>query len=353
MVMIGYSDSNKDAGYLSANWELYQAQERLAQVCRSHEIVLTLFHGRGGTVARGGGPVGRIIMGQAPGSVDGRLRVTEQGEVIDDRYGNPAIARRHLEQVTHAVLLAGARGQKAERAPEPAWRETMDQLSEIAYRAYRHFIYETPALLEYWQQATPIREISQLRIGSRPARRRSDDPFGSLRAIPWGFSWMQSRHGLPGWYGLGDALEGYATDESRLRRLQTMYHEWPFFRGLIDNSQMALGKADMSIAGLYASLVEDMAVRQQVFGQILGAYQRTSQSVLQVTGQPAILAQAKTLKHSIDRRNPYVDPLNFVQVDLLRRLRSLPDPNAPEAQAILEVIFLTINGIAAGLKNTG
>jgi phosphoenolpyruvate carboxylase len=229
----------------------------------------------------------------------------------------------------------------------------MDQLSAVAFQAYRKFIFQTPELLIYWQQATPIQEISQLRIGSRPARRGSDDPFAALRAIPWVFSWMQSRHGLPGWYGLGQALEAYAVDEDRLDGLKEMYHEWAFFRGMIDNAQMALGKADMGIAGLYASLVEDPALRQLIFGHILGAYQKSCRWVLAVTGQLQLLDNARTLRRSISRRNPYADPLNFIQVDLLRRLRALPDRQSPEAGAILEVIFLTINGIAAGLKNTG
>ncbi|MCI0396919.1 MAG: phosphoenolpyruvate carboxylase [Chloroflexi bacterium] len=353
IIMVGYSDSNKDAGYLAANWELFQAQERLAQVCREHGVALTLFHGRGGTVARGGGPTNRAILAQPAGSVDGRIRITEQGEVIDDRYGNPAIARRHLEQVTHAVLLASAPDYAARQSPRPAWREAMDELAARAHRAYRRFIYETPELLTYWMEATPIQEISQLRIGSRPARRQSDNPFASLRAIPWGFSWMQSRHGLPGWYGLGEALQAYATDESRLRQLQEMAREWAFFRSLLDNAQMALGKADIGIAGLYAGLVQDEAVRRQIYGEITAAYQRTVHWVLQLAGQREILDNAITLKHSIQRRNPYVDPLNFIQVDLLRRLRALPNHESPEAQAILEVIFLTVNGIAAGLKNTG
>jgi phosphoenolpyruvate carboxylase len=227
------------------------------------------------------------------------------------------------------------------------------ELAAVAHQSYRRFIYETPDLLTYWQQATPIKEIGQLRIGSRPARRQSNDPLAGLRAIPWGFSWMQSRHGLPGWYGLGEALQAYATDGERLERLREMYREWIFFRVLIDNAQMALGKADMGIARLYAGLVEDEKIREQIFGEILAAYERTCQWVLSVTGQLDILDNARTLKHSIERRNPYVDPLNFIQVELLRHLRALPDRDSEEAQAVLEVIFLTINGIAAGLKNTG
>lgn len=352
-IMVGYSDSNKDAGYLAANWELYQAQERLAAICQRYGVALTLFHGRGGTVARGGGPADKTILAQPAGTINGRIRITEQGEIIDDRYGQPAIARRHLEQVTYAVLIASSPAYVAQNSPLAEWRATMDELATIAHRTYRHFIYETPALLTYWQQATPIREISLLRIGSRPARRPSNDPLASLRAIPWVFSWMQSRHGLPGWYGVGTALQDYATSPERLQQLQTMYRQWPFFRNLLDNAQMALGKADMAIARLYANLVTDEAVREPVFNEIWTAYQRSCRWLLQVTGQLEILDNAATLKRSIQRRNPYVDPLNFIQVDLLRKLRHFADPAGAEAQATLEAIFLTINGIAAGLKNTG
>jgi phosphoenolpyruvate carboxylase len=352
-IMIGYSDSNKDAGYLAAQWELFQAQERLAGVCRQHDVALTLFHGRGGTIARGGGPANRAILAQPAGSVNGRIRITEQGEVINDRYGHPVIAQRHLEQVVNAVLLASAPGYEAVNTPESPWREAMDELALSSYRAYREFIYETPALLEYWQQATPLREISQLRIGSRPARRQSDDVFASLRAIPWGFSWMQSRHVLPGWYGVGHALESYVTGPQRLRQLQEMYREWPFFQVIMDNAQLSLGKADMGIARLYAGLVRDAAIREQIYGEVVGAFERSVRWILQVTQQKRILDNDPTLQRAIQRRDPYVDPLNFIQVSLLRRLRSLDDPEGPEAQQLLPAIFMTINGIAAGLKNTG
>ena len=274
VIMIGYSDSNKDAGYLAAQWELFQAQERLAAVCRDHNVALTLFHGRGGTIARGGGPANRAILAQPAGTINGRIRITEQGEVINERYGHPAIAPRHLEQVVHAVMVASAPGYEAENTPQDSWREALDELSQRSYRAYRRFIYETPALLEYWQQATPLREISRLRIGSRPARRQSDDVFASLRAIPWGFSWMQSRHVLPGWYGVGHALETYATTPQRLRQLQEMYRAWPFFQVIIDNAEVSLGKADMGIARLYAGLVEDERIREEVYDQIAAAFER-------------------------------------------------------------------------------
>lgn len=354
-IMIGYSDSNKDAGYLAANWELYQAQEALAACCHDENVILTLFHGRGGTIARGGGPANRAILAQPPGSVNGRIRITEQGEVIDERYGHPAIARRHLEQVIHAVLLSSVpEHHRRQSAPRPAWRTTLDELAATSYRAYRQFIYETPTLLEYWQQATPINEISQMRIGSRPSRRVAGKAtFASLRAIPWGFSWMQCRHGLPGWYGVGAALTAYNTDLSRLQQLQEMYNEWPFFKTTIDNAQMAMAKADMGIARLYANLVENEAVREQIFGEVQTAFQQTRHAILQITNQRELLDNEPLLQTTIRRRNPYVDPLNFIQVSLLRRLRLLGEQNSPTAKQILNAIFLTINGIAAGLKNTG
>ncbi len=352
VVMIGYSDSNKDAGYLTANWELYRAQENLADCCRAHDVTLTLFHGRGGTIGRGGGPLGRAISAQPPGSVAGRLRVTEQGEVIDENYGNPWIVLRHLEQVLHAVLVASSPVSAGSSIPA-RWRNAMDEMSSAAYRAYRQLIYEKPETITYWHQATPIHAISQLPIGSRPARRDTDASLSGLRAIPWVFSWMQSRHVLPGWYGLGQALESYATPEARLPELQSMYREWPFFRMLIDNAQISLGKADMEIARLYSGLVDDPKIRAAIFHEIESAYEKTKFWILQVTGGREILEHEPVLQRSIRLRNPYVDPINFIQVNLLRRWRELADRDSDQAQQVLQAIFLTINGIAAGLKNTG
>ena len=354
IVMIGYSDSNKDAGYMAANWELYQAQDVIAEACKKHDVVWTLFHGRGGTIARGGGPANRAIVAQPPGSVSGRIRITEQGEVIDERYGHPAVARRHLEQVVHAVLVASVPEHlNRSRKLKPEWREAMDELTAVSYRTYRKLVYETPELLEYWQQATPIGELSQMQIGSRPSRRTAKATFDSLRAIPWGFSWMQCRHVLPGWYGVGEALESYCNSLERLQLLQEMYSEWPFFKVVIDNAQVSLAKADMGIARLYASLVEDDSVRDKIFGEIESSFYRTRDQIFQVTGQLELLDNSPTLQRSVQRRNPYVDPLNFIQVSLLRKLRFLPEQDSPKAKELLQTVFLTINGIASGLKNTG
>ena len=354
-IMIGYSDSNKDAGYMAANWELYQAQEVLAKACVDHDVEIMLFHGRGGTIARGGGPANRAILAQPPGSVNGRIRITEQGEVIDERYGHPSVARRHLEQVVHATLMASVDPRHGGTTrPQDDWRAAMDELAAVSYKTYRHLIYETPELLEYWGMATPIAEISQMRIGSRPSRRTAKATFASLRAIPWGFSWMQSRHVLPGWYGVGEALEAYGSQSpAHVRRLQEMYRQWPFFQVVIDNAQVSLAKADMGIAKLYADLVEDKAVRTKIFGEIESSFARTVAWILRVTGQRELLDNDPVLQRSVRQRNPYVDPLNFVQVALLRKLRFLPEKDSPKAQELLNAIFLTINGIASGLKNTG
>lgn len=354
VVMIGYSDSNKDAGYMAANWELYQAQEMLASVCQKRGVLLSIFHGRGGTIARGGGPANRAIRSQPPQSVGGRIRITEQGEVLEERYANEALARRHLEQTVHAVLTASA-PEHYGLNPKPtlAWREAMDQLAHISYKTYRQLIYEDPDLLTYWQQATPIDEISRMRIGSRPAKRNAGATFASLRAIPWGFSWMQSRHVLPGWYGVGEALHQFGEKPGHLQLLREMYMNWPFFTVIIDNAQVSLAKADMGIAKLYATLVEDEAMRDRIFNVIQASFDLTSEWILRVTERRDLLDNYEILQKSVTRRNPYIDPLNFIQVSLLRKFRFLHEENSDKAQELLQTIFLTVNGIASGLKNTG
>lgn len=361
VVMVGYSDSNKDAGYLTATWELYQAQLSLMECCREHNVGLTLFHGRGGTIARGGGPANRAILAQPPGSVEGRVRLTEQGEVINDCYFHPQIAGRHLEQLISAVIISSSSMHKRRASPRKAWVEVMDELALTAYGQYRKFIYETPEVLQYWQEATPINELSGMRIGSRPARRQGGDVLAGLRAIPWGFSWMQSRHNLPAWYGVGHALAAYVEGgepDHRLATLQEMHSKWPFFRAMIDNLQVALGKADMGIARQYAALVQDKEVREQVFAAIEDAFNQTVQWIARVSKQKSILDNQPTLKRSIRLRNPYVDPLNFIQIRLLRELRSKPPSEKPgkedeQTQELQRALYITINGIAAGLKNTG
>jgi phosphoenolpyruvate carboxylase len=347
-VMIGYSDSAKESGALQSVWALDRAQRELMAVAAGHGIALQFFHGRGGSVGRGGGPANRAILAQPAGTVNGRIRITEQGEVISDRYGHPAIAERHLEQVLHAVLLTSLPGTEA--PPRAEWEALADALAADARRHYRWLVYETPEFLTYFEQATPIAEIARLKIGSRPARRGRSKGIEDLRAIPWVFSWMQSRHALPGWYGLGSALdEVVGEDRQRRGALEEMYRRWPFWRAFVDNAQMILAKADMTIARLYADLVEDAELAERLYGRIAAEYARSVAWVCRITGQQALLERTPVLQRSIQRRNPYVDPLSFIQIVLIRRLRRAEAPPEDLRAGVLE----SINGIASGLKNTG
>ncbi|MBI3169461.1 MAG: phosphoenolpyruvate carboxylase, partial [Chloroflexi bacterium] len=347
MVMIGYSDSNKDGGYLMANWYLYQAQEEITRVAAKHKIKLTIFHGRGGTIARGGGPANNAIRAQPAGSIQGRFRVTEQGEIIASRYANPGLAHRHLEQIASAVILASM-PQKEEYVPAH-WRGTMEKISQAGLRAYHSLVYETPSFIEFWESATPLDEIKRLQIGSRPASRAKAGAVNQIRAIPWVFSWMQSRFNLPSWYSLGSGLE--AADDLPL--LQEMYDGWLFFRTLLNNSEISLLKADMDISALYVSLVPDKKLADEIFGTIRSEYDRTRDMVLKISRHASLLELEPVTQQAVQLRNPYVDPLNYIQVETLRRLRSLDDQDGEEAKSLREVMALTINGIAAGLRNTG
>jgi phosphoenolpyruvate carboxylase len=351
LIQLGYSDSTKDGGYLTANWALYQAQRTLSALARHYGIQVTFFHGRGGAIGRGGGPTHRVIKGMPPETMNGRIRMTEQGEVIFDRFGHPAIARRYLEQVIGAVLQVGAIQADTTR---PEWETVMQTLSAHAHRAYRQLIFETPDFLDYFHQATPIDVITELTIGSRPARRSASDRIEDLRAIPWVFAWMQSRHTLPGWYGLGSALSRYMWEVPGGRdTLQTLYQKWPFFKSVLDNAQMALLKADMSIAARYAQLVTDRALGDHIFSQIAAEHTQTQQALLVVSQQKRLLDNEKVLQRAIQLRNPYVDSLSLTQVGLLRRFRALPEEDSAERKTILDALRLSIVGIAAGLKNTG
>jgi phosphoenolpyruvate carboxylase len=372
-IMLGYSDSNKDGGFVTANWELYRAQRALADVCREANVTLLLFHGRGGAIGRGGGPTNRAIMAQPPGTLQGRLRLTEQGEVAFARYANPQIAQRHLEQVINAVLRASLEvGAGASVEPQPAWTQTMDGAARRALESYRRLVYDDPQFVDYFHEATPIDQISSLRIGSRPAKRKGSGRIEDLRAIPWVFSWMQSRHGLPGWYGLGTAFDDETKDEGRKTKdgdapdssfvlrpssgasaalLQEMYRGWPFFRTLIDNAQLSLGQADLAVARLYAGLATPELARR-VFEQVEREWAATERAIKQIAGIDEVLANSPVLRRSIRLRNPYVDPLSFVQVSLLRRLRALPE-EAEERPVLERLVALSINGVAAGLQNTG
>ena len=349
-VMVGYSDTNKDGGYLAANWALYRAQEEIAQVCREFGVVFTIFHGRGGSTARGGGPSNQAIRSQPPGSINGRFRLTEQGEVISSRYSNPYLAQHHIEEIVHAVLLSSFQETSTFKTISNEWRNVMPEISETAREAYKLLIYNTPGFYNFWQAATPIDEIKRLRIGSRPvAREMEDESITKIRAIPWVFSWMQSRFNLPGWYGFGSGLKKGLS----LSLLKEMYLGWPFFNNLINNTEMSLLIADMEIAGMYSSLVPDKETAESIFNIIKEEYKNTEEIILNITEESSLLENDPHLRRSIELRNPYVDPLNFLQIEMLKRLQGLSDPEGPEAGALREVIVITINGIASGLRNTG
>ena len=352
-VMLGYSDSNKDCGYLTANWALYRAQEEIAGVCAASGVRLTLFHGRGGSVARGGGPAAKAILAQPAGLRDGGIRVTEQGEVLSTRYHDPDLAHRILEQMAYGVMLGTHAAEKAQTVPTE-WRDAMSTMSAAGFAAYKALVHDDPEFLLFWKQATPIDEISNLKLGSRPTFRRNTTSVEDLRAIPWVFSWMQSRFNFPGWFGLGTALDAMLNLGPKSRALlREMHADWPFFQTMIDNAQLTMRKADMGIAALYASLVEDEKIRRRIFALLEAEFERTEAAILAVTGQKQLLAREPVLRQSVSLRNPYIDPLNYIQVEMLRRLRSGKKVTAEETEAARAVVELTINGISGGLKNTG
>lgn len=349
-IMLGYSDSNKDGGYIASNWHLYQAQRALAEVCINHNITLELFHGRGGSIGRGGGPTNRAILAQPRESVQGPIKITEQGEVIAYRYANDAIGHRHLGQVMHAALTAVGTPSEAEIAPE--WESAMNTMSRVSREAYRNFVYKTGGFLTYWQQATPINELANMPIGSRPAKRKKGG-FEAIRAIPWVFSWMQSRAIIPSWFGVGHALKTFCEESAdNLALLQTMYQNWESFKALIQNVELDVAKADMGIAELYAGLVEDHTLRKDIFKRITDEHQHACEYICLVSGETKLLENTPVIQTSIERRNPYVDPLNFIQVELLREIRGL-DQQSDEYQTVMQEVLATINGIAAGMKTTG
>jgi phosphoenolpyruvate carboxylase len=357
-VMIGYSDSSKDGGILTSSWELFKAQEQLWEVARAHGAGLRLFHGRGGTVGRGGGPSHEAILAQPPDTVAGRIKITEQGEVISSKYSLPEIAQRSLELKTSAVIaasLAQTEGPQAVRQPRQLarWQAVMEQLSQAAFQTYRQIVRETPGFYDYFVQATPVEELAHLRIGSRPAKRKAgSQSIDDLRAIPWVFGWTQSRHLLPGWLAVGTALEGFMQQDRKkhLALLQEMYAEWPFFHSTISNIEMTLAKADFQIARQYAARTPNRSLGRRLFKLLEEEYQRACRVVLQITAEKQLLDNAPVLQRSIAVRNPYVDPMSYLQVELLARKRAGGDA---EQEQLLYAILLTINGIAAGMRNTG
>ncbi len=347
-VMLGYSDSNKDGGYVTSNWELYKAETELVAVFREAGVRLRFFHGRGGTVGRGGGPSYEAILAQPPGSVQGELRLTEQGEVIAGKYANRDIGRRNLE----ALLAATVRATLDAAPPEEHadYHAAMEEISASAIAAYRGLVYETPGFVDYFRASTPIREIAELNIGSRPASRKPSQRIEDLRAIPWVFSWAQCRVMLPGWYGLGSAVEAYLAKHGKQGRalLAEMWREWPFFRAMLSNLEMLLAKADLSVAARYKELVPDAALADEIFGRIRRELDLTVKAFFTITANEAFLVTNPSLARSIRNRFPYLDPLNHLQVELLKRYRA-----GDSAEKVHRGIHLTINGLAAGLRNSG
>lgn len=358
-IMLGYSDSNKDGGFFTSNWELYRAEIALVDLFAglrdAHGITLRLFHGRGGTVGRGGGPSYQAILAQPPGTVNGQIRLTEQGEVINSKYANPEIGRRNLETLVAATLEATLL-HPTQAAPK-RFLEVASQLSDASMAAYRKLVYETPGFTDYFFSATPIREIAELNIGSRPASRKATRAIEDLRAIPWSFSWGQCRVALPGWCGFGTAIEKFlgkdpAERKERLTVLRRMHKQWPFFRTLMSNLDMVLAKSDLAIAARYAELVEDKKLGRRIFSAIEAEWQRTSEALSLITGETRRLASNPSLARSIEHRFPYLDPLNHLQVELMRRHRQRVEGD-PQNERVQRGIHISINGVAAGLRNTG
>ena len=353
-IMIGYSDSNKDGGYLQANWMLFQAQRNLAATCHQYDVKLTLFHGRGGSLGRGGGPANRAILAQPTESVQGRIRITEQGEVVSSRYGNPAIARRHLQQLIHATVCSA--GERPTYDQIASWSQNMDQLSEIAFQKYRSLV-QRDDFLEFFKHASPIDQIGNMNIGSRPSHRRATQTLDDLRAIPWVFAWTQSRTNVPSWYGVGTALDSWLNSSpedtsKKLQALQNMYQQWPFFKTLLRNVHLGMGRADLAIARHYAELAGEAGTH--VFDDIQQEFELTKKHLLAVTQTENLLDTEPWLQRSIQLRNPYLDPLHMIQIELLKQWRAQTETtDTEENTSLLQAILQSVNGIAAGLQTVG
>ena len=377
-IMLGYSDSNKDGGIFTSNWELYRAEIALVELfdhlANSHDIQLRMFHGRGGTVGRGGGPSYQAILAQPPGTVRGQIRLTEQGEVIGSKYANPEIGRRNLETLVAATLEATLL--KPTQPALPEFLLVADQLSSASMATYRALVYETPGFADYFFNATPLREIAELNIGSRPASRKATQRIEDLRAIPWGFSWGQCRITLPGWFGFGSAVQAYlagetapadptdktakgakghkaSTPKARRELLQRMHQQWPFFSTLLSNMDMVLAKSDLALASRYAELVTDAKLRKKVFAAIEAEWHRTNEALTLITGDQQRLMDNAALQRSMSHRFPYIDPLHHLQVELVRRHRQASQKGDAVDERVKRGIHISINGIAAGLRNTG
>lgn len=353
-IMLGYSDSNKDGGVITANWELRVALDSLTAVARKHNVKLKFFHGRGGALGRGGMPLNRSILAQPPHTLGGGIKITEQGEVLSQRYAMKGIAYRSLEQATWALITAAfmARNPQSDIL-ENKWETIMKGISEKSMEKYQELIFRDPDFMTFFKESTPLPEVGELNIGSRPSKRKNSDRFEDLRAIPWVFAWTQTRYLLPAWYAAGTGLQSFYQDKKEnMKMLRQMYAKWPFFRTAIDNLQMALAKADLQIAKEYGRMMQNQAIAQRIYQLIAEEYKITSSLILQITGQKEIMDNVPILQESIRLRNPYVDPLSYLQVELLTELRALREEDKDDALLLREVL-LTINGIAAGLRNTG
>ncbi|KGX93090.1 phosphoenolpyruvate carboxylase [Pontibacillus halophilus JSM 076056 = DSM 19796] len=352
-IMLGYSDGSKDGGTLTANWKLYKAQQEINVMAKGYGIGLKFFHGRGGSLGRGGGPLNRSLLSQPVETLGDGVKITEQGEVLSSRYLLKDIAYRSLEQAASTLLEGAANiSKESEQAHhrEQSWEEAMEEIAKVSLEKYQSLVFGNKDFLTYFNEATPLNELSGLNIGSRPMKRKNNAKFENLRAIPWVFAWTQNRHLLPAWYAAGSGLEAYANQsEEHLKRLQNMYNNWPFFRSTIDNLQMALMKADMQTAREYVNLLEDQSLGERIFNNIEEEYKRTERVLLAISLDESLLDQQKTIQESVRRRNPYVDPLNFLQVVLIDELRNVDEPTTELTTEVL----LTISGIAAGLRNTG
>ncbi len=347
--MLGYSDSNKDGGMLTSTWELYKAHRELHGVAKDCGVKLRLFHGRGGTVGRGGGPTHSAILAQPEGCFSGRIRITEQGEVLNWKYSDTVLAEWNLELMIAASLETLTRSNSEPSKNRALWEDAMEEMSAEAYRIYRRDIAENAEVLEYFEQATPVHELDTARIGSRPSRRTKGRRLEDLRAIPWVFGWMQSRHAVPAWYGVGHGLQSFAKKgRSHERLLREMSISFAVFSDLIRNVELGMAKADLHIARLYSTLVKKTALRTRVFSMLEDEFLRSRRTILQLSGQRELLARNRVLARSIHLRNPYVDPMSLIQVELLRRKR-----DGQDAAKLEYPLGATINGIAAGLHNTG
>ncbi len=344
-IMVGYSDSNKDGGYFTSGWELYKAQISLTETAKRFGIKQVLFHGRGGAIGRGGGPLNQAILSQPPQTIQGRIKITEQGEMIHNKYGNPYIAERNLELILSAMIESELLRDPLKLNEE--WSAAVDALSELSYRAYRSLVYEDADFVTFFNQCTPIHEIQELNIGSRPSRRVAGSArIEDLRAIPWGFSWTQSRYTLPGWYGFGSAVRQWGGD---IKLLRQMYRQWPFFKAQVDFMEMSAQKADMHIARRYADLVEDKVIRERIYTRIREEYEWLREEILMITSEKETLESNPTLQSSIKLRNPYVDALSYFQISLLKEWRA----SGRTRDDLKRAVLLSINGVANGMRNTG